>query len=67
MSSSSSSSSSGIGFCGLLTVLFIALKLTKVIDWSWWWILAPLWLPACIVLIIFAMIMIIAVIIEVIA
>ena len=67
MSSSSSSSSSGIGFCGLLTVLFIALKLTKVIDWSWWWILAPLWLPACIVLTIFAMVMIVAGIIEVIA
>jgi len=67
MSSSSSSSSSGIGFCGLLTILFITLKLTKVIDWSWWWILAPLWLPACIVLTIFAMVMIVAGIIEVIA
>jgi len=65
--SKSSSSSSGIGFCGLLTILFITLKLTKVIDWSWWWILAPLWLPACIVLTIFAMVMIVAGIIEVIA
>jgi hypothetical protein len=35
---------SGIGFIGLLTIVFITLKLTHVIDWSWWWVLAPLWL-----------------------
>jgi len=45
---SSSSSSGGIGFLGMLTILFIALKLTKVIAWSWWWVLAPLWIPAAI-------------------
>ena len=44
MSKSSSSSSSGIGFTGLLTVLFVALKLTDTIDWSWWWVLSPLWI-----------------------
>jgi hypothetical protein len=39
--------SSGIGFTGILTVLFIALKLTHYVDWSWWWVLAPSWiLPA---------------------
>ncbi len=43
---SSSSSSSGIGFSGLLTVLFVGLKLADVIDWSWWWILSPLWITA---------------------
>jgi len=42
--SDSSSSSSGIGFTGLLTIMFIVLKLTKVIDWSWWWVLAPTWI-----------------------
>lgn len=52
MSSSSSSSSSGIGFFGLLTIVFITLKLLNVIDWSWWWVLAPLWIPTSIVLII---------------
>lgn len=41
----SSSSSSGIGFCGLLTVLFVGLKLTNYITWSWWWILSPMWIP----------------------
>lgn len=44
MSDSSPSSSGGIGFCGLLTVLFIGLKLTNVIGWSWWWVLSPLWI-----------------------
>lgn len=37
-------SSGGIGFAGLLTVLFIALKLTHVVSWSWLWVLAPLWI-----------------------
>lgn len=44
--SSSSSSSGGIGFAGLLTIAFIVLKLTHFIDWSWWWILSPLWISA---------------------
>lgn len=43
MSNSSSSSSSGVGFAGLLAIVFITLKLCNVIDWSWWWVLAPLW------------------------
>ena len=41
---SKSSSSSGVGFSGLLTVAFIVLKLTHVIAWSWWWVLSPLWI-----------------------
>lgn len=40
----STSSSSGIGFTGLLTVLFVYLKLTHVIAWSWWWVCAPIWI-----------------------
>lgn len=34
----------GIGFCGLLTITFIVLKLCKVITWSWIWVLSPLWI-----------------------
>ena len=34
----------GIGFCGLLAVAFIVLKLTGVINWSWLWVLAPIWI-----------------------
>lgn len=36
---------SGIGFFGLLTIVFIALKLIGVIEWAWIWVLAPLWCP----------------------
>lgn len=36
---------SGIGFLGLLAILFIGLKLGGVIAWSWWWVLSPLWVP----------------------
>lgn len=42
--SNNSSSSSGVSFGGLLTVLFVALKLLDKIDWSWWWVLSPLWI-----------------------
>ena len=41
---SKESSSSGISFMGMLTILFITLKLTNYIDWSWWWVLSPIWL-----------------------
>ena len=37
--------SGGIGFTGLLFIVFLVLKLCGVIDWSWWWISAPLWMP----------------------
>lgn len=39
----SSSSSGGIGFAGLLTIVFITLKLLGHITWSWWWVLSPIW------------------------
>lgn len=35
---------SGVGFAGLLTIAFIVLKLTEVIDWPWLWVLSPLWI-----------------------
>ena len=34
----------GIGFFGLLAIVFIVLKLTKVIAWSWFWVLSPVWI-----------------------
>ena len=40
----------GIGFCGLLTIVFIVLKLLKIISWSWLWVLSPLWMPIAIVI-----------------
>lgn len=45
MSESKTVSSGGIGFTGLLAIVFITLKLTNYIDWLWWWVLAPLWVP----------------------
>ena len=38
------SSSGGIGFFGLLTIVFITLKLCGIINWSWLWVLSPLWI-----------------------
>ena len=52
MSESSSSSSSGVGLTGLLTVLFVGLKLTHYIDWSWWWVFSPLWFTGALFLLI---------------
>ncbi len=42
----------GIGSFELLTVVFIVLKLTKVIDWSWWWVLAPTWGSVALILLV---------------
>lgn len=49
MSTSTASSSGGIGFCGLLAIVFITLKLTNYIQWSWFWVLSPLWIPVALV------------------
>lgn len=46
--SDSSGSNGGVGFVGLLTILFIGLKLTGHIDWSWLWVLSPAWIMICV-------------------
>ena len=38
--------------CMILFIVFLVLKLTNVINWSWWWITAPLWIPVSIVLVV---------------
>ena len=58
----SNSSSGGIGFSGLLTVLFVGLKLTGVISWSWWWVLSPLWISFGLVILILAVVALCAVV-----
>ena len=40
----------------MLTVAFVTLKLCKVIDWSWWWVLAPLWGPWAIAFVVIGLI-----------
>lgn len=50
---------SGIGFVGLLTILFIGLKLTHVINWDWVWVLSPIWIDLALVLLVLLVILII--------
>lgn len=45
-----------VGFFDLLFLIFLVLKLTNVIDWSWWWVTAPIWGPLCLALGLFLMI-----------
>ena len=54
----------GIGFCGLLTIVFIVLKLCKAISWSWVWVLAPLWISVAISLLFIIIVIIIALIVK---
>jgi hypothetical protein len=42
-----------LGFFGLLAIAFMVLKLTKVIAWSWLWVLAPVWAPVALVVVLF--------------
>jgi hypothetical protein len=50
MSKKITTSYTGLSFLQVLTIVFVALKLTNVINWSWWFVLMPLWLPITIVL-----------------
>ena len=45
MANTSSNSSNGLGIGTILFLIFMTLKLTNYIDWSWWWVTAPLWIP----------------------
>lgn len=52
---SNGGTSGGIGFCGVLAIVFIVFKLLKVTvvaNWSWWWVLSPLWIPIVFALIV---------------
>lgn len=51
MSNATNSGGIGIGF--LLFIIFLILKLTHTINWSWWWVTAPLWIPVAFIMIIF--------------
>ena len=48
--SNEKTTSGGIGFGSLLLLTFIILKLVGVIDWSWWWVLSPIWIPVALLL-----------------
>jgi len=61
----SSGSSGGLGFTSVLTLIFITLKLLGLIDWSWWWVLSPLWISAAIVIPIVLIIIVAGVIVTI--
>ena len=44
-----SNNSSGANLLGILGIAFVVLKLTDVINWSWWWVTSPLWIPLILV------------------
>ena len=46
----SKSSSSGLGIGTILFLIFMVIKLTNYIEWSWWWVTAPLWIPLLLIL-----------------
>lgn len=54
----------GGGFLNLLTLTFIVLKLTHYIDWSWWWVLAPLWIPIALVIVLLVLLGIVSAFIK---
>lgn len=54
----------GIGFSGILGLIFITLKLCNVINWSWWWVLLPIYLPIPIFIIMFIVGVFIGLVIE---
>ena len=43
----------GIGLGGALFLVFLVLKLLGIIDWSWWWVTAPIWIPVILVILFF--------------
>ena len=44
--------SGSIGFVGVLQITFVVLKLCKVIDWSWWWVLSPIWISTALTILV---------------
>ena len=45
MSTTKSNSGTGLSLSAVLFIVFLVLKLTNNIDWSWWWVTSPLWIP----------------------
>lgn len=62
--SKQSTSSGGSCVLGLLGVLFVGLKLTGFIDWSWWWVTAPFWGGIALVMAVFAIAVVVVVIVK---
>ena len=65
MTDNGTARSGGIGFFGLLGIVFITLKLCGVIDWEWWLVLAPIWVPMAIALIVLLFVFLWAIVKEI--
>ena len=50
----------GVGLSGVVFIVFLVLKLCGLIDWSWWWVTAPLWIPLCLFILIFVIVLLFA-------
>ena len=50
-----------VSFIGLLTILFVALRLTEVITWSWLWVLSPIWMVLALMLLVVGILLVIAI------
>lgn len=55
----------GLSFLSVLTLIFITLKLTKVVTWSWAWVLSPIWLPIMIIAVVITIMMLIGLCINI--
>lgn len=51
---STTTTNNGIGCGTVLTIVFIVLKLVGTINWSWWWVLAPTWIPLALMVLLFS-------------
>jgi hypothetical protein len=57
-------SSSGLGLGSVLFIVFLVLKLTGNIDWSWWWVTSPLWIPLALGVVIISIVGIVAIMLN---
>lgn len=55
--------SGGLSLSSVLTVVFVVLKLCGLIDWSWWWVLSPLWISIGLVVVVILVVFIVSTII----
>ncbi len=60
--SKKSNTGGGLSLTAVLFVVFLVLKLTGNIDWSWWWVTSPLWIPFAILLGLFFIVVLLIVI-----
>ena len=59
-----SNRTTGIGFWGALTLMLIAFKITGYVQWSWWWVLAPLWAPMALAFLIVCAVFVISMVLD---